>query len=112
MFRSFMPENNVVNVSSHSLLKRSCFLTWKLLKLGHDCFLPYPFQFISCYWSDAMYSELLTVLLNKPHIHIPSPFMQIVLTICISDRPCSWTVECKTVETLKKFLLVNEMLSF
>jgi hypothetical protein len=44
MFRSFMPENNVVNVSSHSLLKRSCFLSWKLLKVGHSYFLPYSFH--------------------------------------------------------------------
>jgi hypothetical protein len=30
MFRSFMPENNVVNVSSCGLLKGSCFVTLKL----------------------------------------------------------------------------------
>lgn len=39
MFRSFMPEDNVVNVSSQILLKRSCFLPWKLLKLVMTSFL-------------------------------------------------------------------------
>jgi hypothetical protein len=41
----------------------------KYLKLGHDHFLPHPFQFINHNTIGATQSEQLTVMLNKPYIN-------------------------------------------
>ena len=38
------------------------------LKSGHDCFIPYPFQFHYTSYK-LKYSELMTALLNKPQIY-------------------------------------------